>query len=621
MDQFFTFCTQGSQQHNIWLYELEHSSSIIYLNYIHPSDNLAQLKHTLDYASSLSQHKSTAHTTKSVLSSDENLHRIISRLSNEIQMLKQQKGRESTSTYSEGPRNISMFSSVSNSTSATILTDEKFDHDIHDLHRQIEELENQVTVTRERNTLVEQELVDISNNNQRLCKINDTQAQLLDGLEQKITETENLVQILSRQLVAERSLYAEHYAPDKRELEDCLKVIQQLVSKQEEQHSHAIEELIIIQKWLASKNDALIEEDVFDTYLDHIPEEQDWKQAFQQLQQKTLVLERKLVETEADLDVCRQAIRNNDNSGLVGKLENDIARLETVQDSTAVNQHIEHLESVVQNLNQQLLDATHRSMEKDRQIASLQQQQQQYDTKHKSNELTVSRHRRTLSNQTTRSNNPQAEQAQLMRWIYENIDDPTGRSEVIQKFSQMSDDNAQLSMWIHDLEAQLFSERQRMAQENKSLECEVMNLALQLEKEPVKRRSRSSTQSKLERSSVLSAAEQRSRSPISSFPPPPTEPPSEPLPPVPAPSSSKKQSRVSDIVSQLESSQSKVQAQQQELTAHHGELDALKKQLENISLELENERKLKQKAEKAHQILERRIEDLMTNKKNKFRCF
>jgi hypothetical protein len=53
-------------------------------------------------------------------------------------------------------------------------------------------------------------------------------------------------------------------------------------------------------------------------------------------------------------------------------------------------------------------------------------------------------------------------------------------------------------------------------------------------------------------------------------------------------------------------------------------VETLKNQVLKTTLELKNERALKLKAEKAHYILEERLDQFMssTNKKtNKFRCF
>ncbi|KAI8358435.1 hypothetical protein EDC96DRAFT_545647 [Choanephora cucurbitarum] len=474
MDRFSLYYTQ-QHHHTPWLQELDTSQQIIYLNCIHPSDDISALHHTLTYASTLYQQKSLSPIAKSVSSpsvsrsskDEDHLHRIISRLSNEVNMLRQQQQKTrgsvlSSSIYSEGPRNISMFSSLSNSTSATILTDEKMDHDVSDLYRQIEEYENQVTVTRERNALVESNLIDLKHNNQQLCQMNHTQTLLIEKLEEKLNEAEQLQKTTTQQLEMQQRLYQQHYLRDKRQIEDCLQVVQQMIDKQEQKSAYALEELITVQNYLSSKNAAhdngkAIEEDVLDTYLQHLPEEADWQQEFELQQAKTLTLERKLIEVTADLDVCRQAIRNNDSSGLIGKLENDLARLSTTQDVNIQNQHIQHLESVVQNLNEQLLDVTRRSIEKDKRLAFLRELEEQ-----------------DLPNKSSQSANTQAEQAQLMRWIYEKIDDPLGRSEVIQKFSEMCKNNSRMATKIQELEAQMPNDYQRSLPKAKD-ETDTMN--------------------------------------------------------------------------------------------------------------------------------------------------
>ncbi|KAI8370987.1 hypothetical protein BD560DRAFT_434817 [Blakeslea trispora] len=624
MDRFSLYYTK--HHHTPWLRELDASQQIIYLNCIHPSDDISTLQHTLTYASALYQQKSLPPIARSIstpLSSrsskdEDHLHRIISRLSNEVNVLRQQQKTRgsvlSSSIYSEGPRNISMFSSLSSSTSATILTDDKTDHEVSDLYRQIEEYENQVTVTRERNALVESTLVDLKHSNQHLCQINHTQAQLIEKLEEKLNETEKLRQITANQLEMQQRLYQQHYLRDRRQIEDCLQVVQQMIEKQEQKSAYALEELITVQNYLSTRNAAhdegrAIQEDVLDAYLQHLPEEADWQQEYEREQAKTLGLERKLIEVTADLDVCRQAIRNNDSSGLIGKLENDLARLGAPQDVNIQNQHIQHLESVVQNLNQQLLNVTHRSIEQDKQLATLRESEKQ---------------QQPISDKTVPGANTQAEQAQLMRWIYEKIDDSQGRSEVIQKFAEMCKDRSSMATKITCLEAKISNGCQLLPADSKGLKVNAdQRLERTLSISTEKSRLSNMPQDESDRSSILSScSDLRATSPISSFPAPPPLPPNNPLPPLPSTTLQKKQSnKLSKLESQLRSSEAKIQEQEKQLMIDQDQLSQTNKKLTELSLELEHERKLKQKAEHANRIMEKRMEDLMTNKKNKFRCF
>jgi chromosome segregation ATPase len=82
---------------------------------------------------------------------------------------------------------------------------------------------------------------------------------------------------------------------------------------------------------------------------------------------------------------------------------------------------------------------------------------------------------------------------------------------------------------------------------------------------------------------------------------------------------------INRLEGQLEHFQTKFQEQQHEiehLLDEQAALQTIKNQMNMATLELKNERALKLKAEKAHYILEKRMEELMNTKKNnKFRCF
>jgi hypothetical protein len=133
----------------------------------------------------------------------------------------QQRGSINTTTITSSSssseydrhRHASMFSSISNSTSLTVpesITEEKDHLILADLYRQIEELQNQVTVTRERNRHVEKELQEFRSlssldvrsidDMDRLLMVEEKQSLLINGLESKLEQTEGLVQNLQQQL-------------------------------------------------------------------------------------------------------------------------------------------------------------------------------------------------------------------------------------------------------------------------------------------------------------------------------------------------------------------------------------------------------------------------------------
>lgn len=490
---------------------LQSSSSLLIIACVSFLDNISQLEHTLSYISNIYEKTSyredtTARRSTSLSATSlknrssqnddtEYLRRIILKLTNEINTLRHstssyhQRGRGSLNTAisssvssenEHGPRHVSMFSSVSNSTTMTIpdpIIEEKEHMLISDLNRQIEELENQITVTRERNTHVERELQDMrsTSTQDQLLLIQEKQACVIDQLEWKLNEMEQLNTDLYQKLVTE----TENSSTMKQQLEGDLQhikrgmnnlgedrvildqvfhVVENMICKGDKDIYSALYELTYLKSHVQNQNDELVQKnkeieslyhsnenvlqlksiktiddddssvnssdilfiqrthalesrvEELDEYIEHIRTQRDHfsdqleeridetdklQRAFALQTAKASGLQKKLAEMEDVLNSNRKMIREGDLSGLVGKLENDITRLEQEklvdeQDfetsyENALNeiemmtqrmrqqgQEVQRLESTVHKLNEQLNKTTNNYIQKEEELFDLQ---------------------------------------------------------------------------------------------------------------------------------------------------------------------------------------------------------------------------------------------------------
>jgi hypothetical protein len=845
---------------------LENSSFLVLIACVSHSDDTSRLEHALSYTSNIYEKTSyrsdnfkrssslaaslTRHKSINTENDDiEYLRRIISKLTNEVNTLRHHRNRvlstSSASTSLSDARHASIFSSISSSTSMTIPEDHYHrDRDrgggvgpeekvvIADLNRQIEELENQITVTRERNTHVER---DLRTNNE----IQDKQSQIIDGLECKLNEMEQINHDLYHKITQETENNAniekefqviqrgiEYLGGERHQLDQVLHVVENMVWKADQKNAQALHEMTTIKSQFEqelNKKDEEIEElthqlrhnssnkimmldssahssdivlprtlalesriEELDAYIEHIREQRDHysdqleerideadklQHSFVMQAAKATNLEKKLADLEQELTFHRKMIRQGDISGLVKKLENEIQRLE--QEKLADEQDFEtsyedalneikllqqkmcQQEEKVGKLNDQLDETTNAYIQKEEELLDLQGQfntvqKLNLEIKNKMEKSLVASHQQDSSQrklsiissvssslmmmrkqqqrssemdkQSLLTNYQPFDKNELLKWAQKRMDSG-GRIEIIQKFAQMSDENAQLALWVGDLEGQILSERHHLTQEAKTLEYDVMNFTVinnQLEREleqlnrtagtgqgntaqSLPSRSAARNTSRGSASLPKSIMHNNNTDPLdkrvsaatsihsdfsgttkwnrSTTPnlPPPTEPPSNPLPPLPVlsytpnnnstsplPPSQQKiiqspvrnSSRISTassvdhydhvlrshklkinvaendlkahqqvihkLESQLALSEAKIQEQRQEIEGLLDEQEALqtlKNKMAMTSLELKNERALKLKAEKTHLILEKRLEDLLNNKKNKYRCF
>ncbi|KAG2230791.1 hypothetical protein INT48_006813 [Thamnidium elegans] len=610
-------------------------------------DSVSQLEHTLSYISNIHEKTSfgrdrrstsiSANTLKNKTTQNhdtEYLRRIILKLSNEIQSIRHstllyQRGRGSLNTAlsssissetDHGPRHASMFSSVSNSTTLTIpdpILEEKEHMLISDLNRQIEELENQIAVTRERNSHVERELQDMrsTSTQEQLIEIQEKQSCVIDGLEWKLNEMEQLNQDLHKKLVLETEIKHQfvvdlqeikldmnHLGKDRAQLNQLVNVIESMTSKGDRDNFSALQDLICFKAQAEKRNLDMMRKDEeiellkyqmhksedtiqqlrglktikndessihssdilfnqrtlalesrveeLDEYIEHIRTQRDhysdqlderigeadkMQRAFVMQTSKVSSLETKLAELEEELNSNRKIIRDSDASGLVQRLEEDVARLQQerlidekdfessyenalneielmAQRMRLQGQDVQRLESTVDHLNQQLDQTTNNYIHKEEELNDLQDQFDQVqklnlEIKHKLQRVVSDRRQQhTLterkdsldsyrSGTSTASKRKQTQEQrnissaierkrrsllsdyqttdtkELLKWAQETSSDPQA---LIRKISSLGDENVQLASWISELETQLITH----TLDSKTLEYEVSSLVM-----------------------------------------------------------------------------------------------------------------------------------------------
>lgn len=419
-----------------------------------------------------------------------------------------------------------------------------------------EDAEHAITRVKE----LENKLHQMQCTQEQLVEINDKQAQLVQYL-----ETEHY----------QRQQEMKELATERQELDRLVQVFEQRLSKNDQETARALEELDFIRQKSSPLTDSLTEQRTQVLEI-RIKELEEWQNTH------TSEAAAKEKKWHDELDIHRQALRSGDNSGIISALESRI--------------HALHVEKRTQQ-------ADFKAALKN--TKQLQQEDQ---------EGVHPQHKKRQS----------MDQVQWLSWL-EQTQSP---AEVAATLAEMSLENAQLAASIDDLENQMSHQRHRLSHQLNLLESDMVKLTVanhQLERaldqhnsqqnssedvitplrsESRQRKSRGSTNSNLSKKArdrscsvgsedVSQGSLKRSSAP--SIPPPPTDPPSQPLPPVP--------DSQQHTISQLET----------KLSAFESEVADLKRQLNQ-------ERELKQRAEKAHHILEKRLEESHTQK-NKFRCF
>ncbi|KAI8987824.1 hypothetical protein BDF20DRAFT_291414 [Mycotypha africana] len=116
-----------------------------------------------------------------------------------------------------------------------------------DLYRQIEELENQITVTRERNTHVEHELHETNHTNLTLWQLIQKQDMMIRYLEEKQIETENHITQGIEQLAVERQ-----------ELGELLDTLESKIKHGDQKINKAIDKMTLVTAIMLKEEDHAI---------------------------------------------------------------------------------------------------------------------------------------------------------------------------------------------------------------------------------------------------------------------------------------------------------------------------------------------------------------------------
>ncbi|KAL0141873.1 hypothetical protein V8B55DRAFT_1492999, partial [Mucor lusitanicus] len=549
----------------------------------------------------------------------------------------------------------------------TAVAIEKGDALVADLRRQIEHLQFQMTVTNERNQHVEHELVSMRTTQVELWSLSEKQSALIDVLESKLSQAADMKQDM-RQLELERH-----------EMEHTLQVVRDLALKQDKDTARALEEIARLHQQQqqsqsntqTSSNGNSLEQqrtralenrvEELDSYIDklqkqphHLLEETErWRHTAQLQAAKINALEKKISSLEDELLTHQTALREGDTSGIVASLQDRIQRLQ--QEKMAVEDDFESSYEAAVNENDTLTQLANQQLfqiqqlqtalaESHQQVAEQQSIKQAYDALKKEYELmeklnhelvavnkqphsSASRHSSTsVASVYRKRRTPNRisvdEKPRLMSWMQEKLD-TASTMDVLQKVSHLADENMQLALMVDDLETQIMSQRHHLSQQVKTLECDVMNLTVlnnQLERQI-------ETPVRLSRSSAATTASthrtRREDTPLSEYSgkhrsatpnvPPPTEPPNQPLPPTP-PVSEQFDTQLRSYRIKLEMAENQERIQKLASDMENNQQD-MQDQYTQIQKELDLERRQRQKAEQAHAILEKRLQD------NKFLCF
>ncbi|KAL9549646.1 hypothetical protein MBANPS3_005104 [Mucor bainieri] len=556
---------------------------------------------------------------------------------------------------------------------------------VTDLRRQMEHLQFQMTVTHERNQQLEHELVTLRTTSRDLWRLNDKQSALIDALESKLSQTADmkreLGQLEQERHAMENTLQEVRHLATKQD-EDTARALEEMAVLQKQQEDNAHHNTnndtnngssLDQQRTRALEN--RVEE--LDNYIDalqkhhtHPEEAKRWRHTAQLQTAKINALEKKLGSLQDELQTYHTALREGDTSGIVASLQDRIQRLQ--QEKMAVENDFESSFEAAVNENDTLTQLANQQLYQIQQQLDEQQSiKQAYDALKKEYELVEKLNQELVAAAAAVQKQPHAarsnssssrqsgtsaaslyrkrrtphrlsadEKPQLLSWMQEKLETAC-TMDVLQKVSHLADENMQLALMVDDLETQIMSQRHHLSQQAKTLECDVMNLTVlnsQLERQiesPV-RHSRSSaatasTSHGLQRedtpASMLSDYSLLLHKHRSTTPnvPPPTEPPSQPLPPTP-PVSEQFDTQLRSYRIKLDMAETQVREQQERIQKLASDMENSQQELQDqhtkVQQELDLERRHRQKAEQAHAILEKRLQQVMSDsKKNKFLCF
>lgn len=558
-----------------------------------------------------------------------------------------------------------------------IVTEQDTSALVADLNRHIKELQFQLTTTKEQSQHVEHELASMRTAHVNLWSLSDTQAALINALESKLKQAADMKRDM-RQLELERhdmegTLQVVRDLAVKQD-RDTARALQKIavLHRQQQYHSQGNAQTtssngnasLDQQRTRALEN--RVEE--LDSYIDtlqrhhtHDEETEKWRHTAQLQAAKIDALEKRTSSLKEQLVAHQTALRQGDTSGTIASLQDQIQRLQ--HEKTAVEEDFESSYEAAVNENDTLTQLANQQSyqiqqlqtalaESHQQLGEQQSIRQAYDALNREYRLmektnqqlvAVNRHASLASTPSvyrkTRTSHRMSvdDKPQLMSWVQEKLE-TSCTVDVLQKVSHLADENRQLAHWVDDLERQIMSQRHHLSQQAKTLECDVMHLTVlnnQLERqaEVPARFSRSSAATH----STTTHGLRRDETPPSTVcgdsikhrsttpnVPPPSDPPNQPLPPTP-PASEQFDTQLYACRIKLEMAETHVKAHQERIqqlaSAMENSQQEMQDQCKHIQKELDLERRQRQKAEQAHAILEKRLQDVMSDKKNKFLCF
>ncbi|KAK4519599.1 uncharacterized protein ATC70_009836 [Mucor velutinosus] len=536
-----------------------------------------------------------------------------------------------------------------------------------------------MAATNERSKHVEHELASMRTTNMKLWSLSDKQSALIDALESKLNQTADMKREM-RQLELERhgmegalqTLQCLALKQDK----DTARVLDEIAMLQQQQPSHNTTQISSNDSSLDQQRTRALENRVeeLDNYINKLQkhhtsqeETERWRNTAQLQAAKINALEKRIGLLVNELLMHQTALREGDTSGMVASLQDNIVRLQ--QEKMAAEADFESSYEAAVNENDKLSQLANQQSYQIQQLQTalteshqlLGEQQsikqaydalkKEYELMEKLNQELVAVNKQSHSVASRQSTTSVAsvyrkrrtpnqmsvdEKPRLISWVQEKLDTSCAM-DVLQKVSHLADENMQLALMVDDLETQIMSQRHHLSQQVKTLECDVMHLTVlnnQLERQ-IEAPARSSRSSAATNSthhirrddtppSVLSdslVSKHRSATPNV---PPPTEPPNQPLPPTP-PVSEQFDTQLRSYRIKLEMAENQVRADQERVQKLASDMENNQQEMQNqcsqIQKDLDRERRQRQKAEQAHAILEKRLQDVMNSKKNKFLCF
>jgi hypothetical protein len=539
------------------------------------------------------------------------------------------------------PKDHSTFSSISNYTHLTIPDD-----GILDLNRQVEELQNQLITTRERNAHVEQELMvrhqAHTNLVEHLMSVQCAQdelvgvleenwqeaerrrAQLEDGLRNLIRDLDNLSldrhQLTQMFSIVERRLFTNDRHTEKalEELE-LIKIDwrkQELIKKLDHNGNNNRNEEVEQIELLRSQRDRF-----YHQWKQHLQLSEKTQQALESQTARCTNLEQEKDELQKELNISRELLKEQDTSGMIQKLERELERImdqkraekeefetgyelalnEIKSMKTVIDQQTETitcLQSATRLLHQQLNDSTERNMARRNSGCSI-----------------VS----TYGDANLAVIQEKIEQEEIIKRL--SMENSNLKSVMANTESQMAIQRQQ----IHTLERDIITLSTINSQRNSQHSVELCSRPRSARASSVSSHPRNKDRDSFDTVIPVDAGRPSSTGVL----PPPSNPPSQPIPPLPptSPEPDRNKTPISIREDSLAHLEIKIQQQQQEIDGlleqqalSSKKLEMAQIEIEQRKKELEDETRRKVKAERAREILEKRMQDVM-NKKSKYLCF